>query len=264
MREITPVDPSDELEFWEVVLKFYEGRRFEYPVFASEDNNDEFFPLRNEKGELVPLFDENGEPARDEDGHIVPHLTVDGVLVRAATTEFITCRSNSSRWWPQISDKVAGGSVRMTVSKSVLGGDRIEVDPRMVRYLKWVDQNGVEPIFQGPDGERLYAPRFSIVQDVPQRNISWSGILRRARREKYLDDELRAGTNVTGVARDVLIRAAETDADLKEILSNPQLRKEATDALRKEITRQLVPPQKKSRNIRSSRNAENLQITRVR
>jgi hypothetical protein len=193
-------DPSEELEFWEIVLKFYEGRRFHAPVFASEDNDDAFVPLRNGRGELVPLLDENGEPTRDENGEIFPYLVVDNVLVRALTWHLPTCRSNSGYWWPEISDRVAGGSIRMTVSKSALSGDRADVDPRMVRHLKFVDLKEGEPIFQGPDGERLYGPRFLIVQEVPKPNISWSKIVRRALRDKYLDRVRPARTSVTDVA----------------------------------------------------------------
>jgi hypothetical protein len=134
----------------------------------------------------------------------------------------------------------------------------------MVRYLRIVDLKEGEPIFRGPDGERLYGPRFSIVQEVPKPNISWSKIVRRALRGKYLDRVRPAGTSVTDVARDVLSKAAETDARLKDIMSNSELTKEAVEGLRKEITRQLTGRLRRSRNMHLPTNAEKLQITPVR
>jgi hypothetical protein len=192
-------------------------------------------PERDELGRPIPLLTE--DDLRDEDGHIVPHLVLNDVLVRAVTTTMITCKSNSSVWWSEIARKVEERSVRMTVSKSVLGGDRIEVDPRMVWYLKWVDQNGVEPIFQRPDGERLYAPRFSIVEQAPKPNISWAATVRRELRDKFLDGMLPTGVTPRDLARDMLNRTTETNPNLKGSMCNPQLREDAIEALRKEITR---------------------------
>jgi hypothetical protein len=75
-----------------------------------------------------------------------------------------------------------------------------------------------------------------IVRNAPKPNINWSSIARRALRNKYLDGELPEGKSVTDVARDVLAAAAEIDPGLKDI----NFEKDAIEALRKEITRQLA------------------------
>jgi hypothetical protein len=252
--------PTEDFEYWEIVLKFYEGDTREFPVILEDEYGEPtLVPERDQLGRPIPLSFEND--LQDENGRLIPHLVLDGVVVRAATSTVIACRSTSSVWWPEISAKVEERSLRMTVSKSVFGGDRIDVDPCMVRYLKWVDQNGVEPIFEGPDGERLYAPRFSILEEVSKPNVSWSNFVHRYLRDKFLDGKLPAGVTPSDVARDLLIRAAETNPDLKDIMCNPQSREDATEALRKEISRQLRIRRETSRGAHLPRNAEKLRIS---